>query len=797
MGVLWHKILRDLWGNKGRTLQVVLIIGIGAAAIGMIMGTRTLMVSGMQQIWLAGSPAMINLYVGPPVTEDEVVALRQVEGVAQIEGICNTVIEWRVSPGEEWKQGNLNARVDYQHQQLNILELVSGGWPHRKAMVVEQGSDSFFGIPLDGKVYLRVNDREVQVQIGGDIYNPLSTPAYFGGTAQFYTTLDYYQRLVGNSDFGQLMVTAPRWDEAAVTDLANRLQAKLEKQGKQSDRRITNPNKHFFQDSIDGLFFLLGVLGAISLVLGLLLVYNTINALIARQVDQIGILKAVGARSWQILALFLIAVLIYGLLAMLLAVPVGILGAWSISAWLIGSFGADPGPFQFSQQSVVAMVLITLLAPLVASLIPIFSAARITVREAISAYGLRTKAGLIERLGARLRFLSRLFLLTISNTFRNAWRVALMQIALVLSGLIFMMVVSARDSVGYTFNDVLFHILGADVWFVLNEEYRIDYTADVALADPQVRAVEAWALRSVRIRPARQPYSEDDEASLIFGVPLPTGMYGYQLRQGRWLEPTDAHAIVLNQRLADDVGVGVGDWVTVRYAVDQERDWQVVGLIFDPLLTNSSSAPRDVLLRDLNRVGRAGTLWIDTTAESPAAQIAIAKELRQHFDKNGIEISPQRGVFGMGDATVQTAQTFINQFDFIIVLLAMMAVIIGAVGSIALSGTLSLSVMERTREIGVMRAIGASSWAVARLFIGEGLILGWLSWLIALPLSLPAGRIMVTAMGQAFGIAFVYHYTPIAALLWLGIITVLSVLASWLPARSAMRISVRESLAYL
>ena len=70
MGVLWFKILRDLWDHKARTAQVVLIIGIGAAAIGAIMGTRTLIVSGMQQIWQAGHPAMINLYVSPPVTED-------------------------------------------------------------------------------------------------------------------------------------------------------------------------------------------------------------------------------------------------------------------------------------------------------------------------------------------------------------------------------------------------------------------------------------------------------------------------------------------------------------------------------------------------------------------------------------------------------------------------------------------------------------------------------------------------------------------------------------------------------
>ena len=125
-----------------------------------------------------------------------------------------------------------------------------------------------------------------------------------------------------------------------------------------------------------------------------------------------------------------------------------------------------------------------------------------------------------------------------------------------------------------------------------------------------------------------------------------------------------------------------------------------------------------------------------------------------------------------------------------------MAVIIGVVGSIALSGALSLSVMERRREIGVMRAIGASSWTIFRMFIGEGVLLGWLSWLIALPLSIPAGRVMVQALGSAFNLDIVYKFTPYGPILWFGIITVLSMFASGLPARGATRISVRESLAY-
>ncbi len=548
---------------------------------------------------------------------------------------------------------------------------------------------------------------------------------------------------------------------------------------------------------MDGLFMLLGVLSALSLILGLLLVYNTINALISQQVDQIGIMKAIGARTWQIVRLYLTTVLIYGLLALMVALPIGIFGARAISSWLIGSFGATISSFEIDPTSVIIMVLVVILAPLMASLVPIFSGARTTVRDAISTYGLSTQTGLLERLLAKIRNLSRLVLVTISNTFRHKGRVVLLQISLVMSGLMFMMVISVRDSVSYTIRDVLFSILNADITYVLDRNYRIEQVEQITQAYPGIQSIEMWVLANANIRPRGQPETEDDEAVLVFGVPLPTQLYGYQLRAGRWLLPEDTSAVVLNQRLAEDLGVGVGDWVTIRYSERRQSNWRVVGLIFDPVLTTSAHISLPMVQNDLGLIGKASTVWIQTQTTDSASQIELAKNLRSYYEDNHIEVSPQRGVFGIGgDATVETGNAFISQFEFLVILLGLMAVIIGVVGSIALSGALSLSVIERRREIGVMRAIGASSWTIFRMFIGEGVLLGWLSWLIALPLSLPAGRLMVQALGAAFNLDILYKFTPAGPILWLGIITILSIFASGLPARGATRISVRESLAY-
>ncbi|MDX1522797.1 MAG: FtsX-like permease family protein, partial [Anaerolineae bacterium] len=135
--------------------------------------------------------------------------------------------------------------------------------------------------------------------------------------------------------------------------------------------------------------------------------------------------------------------------------------------------------------------------------------------------------------------------------------------------------------------------------------------------------------------------------------------------------------------------------------------------------------------------------------------------------------------------------------NIIIRLLAVMAVVIALVGGVGLSGVISLSVLERRREIGVMRAIGASSWQVIRLFMGEGLLLGLISWLIALPLSIPASYGLATrGLSVALNQQLSYNFTLLGPLLWLMIIILLAIVASLFPARKAALISVRESLAY-
>ena len=126
-----------------------------------------------------------------------------------------------------------------------------------------------------------------------------------------------------------------------------------------------------------------------------------------------------------------------------------------------------------------------------------------------------------------------------------------------------------------------------------------------------------------------------------------------------------------------------------------------------------------------------------------------------------------------------------------------MAILVAVVGGLALASTMSISVLERTRELGIMRAIGASTGAVLRVVVTEGVIIGAMSWLIALVLALPVTVAIGDAAGQIFISTSLDYTFPLSAMLvWLGLILVISIAASFYPAWSAAKLTVREVLAY-
>ncbi len=792
MSVAFRKVWRDLWNNKGRTLLVVLSIAVGAMAVGMILSSNRLISRQLGMALQADHLPQVQLALGGQVDDETIHSLSRLPAVKHIDGFIQTSIQWKPTLDAEWKDATLTAIDDYAHQQFNILTLKSGVWPDVGTLAVEFNHVAAYKVPPLGEtIYLKVNDRPRPIGVGGTLRDPSQAAPPFNLTPSFYVTRAEMENIVGYRNFNQLRFDIPDFTEQRAQIAADAVEKRLKKIGVTVGAvQVTDPKKHPFQETLDGFGLVLTVMAAASLALSTFLVINTINAIIAQQVPQIGIMKTIGGLRGEIARLYLAGVAVYGVLSLLLAVPLGAVGGDILSGGLLSTLNIPMTSFEVLPASFLVQIFAGLLTPLLAALWPVFQGVSISVREAIAAYGLgkgRYGAGRIDRLLSHLRGLPRMFSLMLRNTFRRMGRVALTEITLVAAGAIFMMISATSASFSHTL-DEFWKGLGFDVIILFDQFQRVGEIVPLIESRPYVERAEMWVWTNGKAHRLGQTGLSSKHDLQLRGLPGDTEMYKPKVVAGRALDPQDGHAIMLSTKMAEDLGVNVGDQVVLDVAGAPATTWTVVGLVFD-VISGTAYVPRDVLLRDLNQVGRGSVAEIRGTVDSAEVQGKIAKDLRDYFASQGINIT-----FSL--TKVENRRQNDAAFAIITNILQVMTVLMAVVGSLGLSGTLSINVLERRREIGVMRAVGASSGDVGLIFMGEGLLLGVLSWAQAVPFSIVAGKFFVDALGKVFGLPFIYRYPASAALIWLAIVTVLSLVASWLPARRATQISVRESLAY-
>ena len=149
------------------------------------------------------------------------------------------------------------------------------------------------------------------------------------------------------------------------------------------------------------------------------------------------------------------------------------------------------------------------------------------------------------------------------------------------------------------------------------------------------------------------------------------------------------------------------------------------------------------------------------------------------------------------EAGLVTREDTSKAINILVIFLLIMALLTAFVGSIGLTGTMGMNVLERTREIGVMRAIGAVDFEIMKSVVIEGLIIGMITWILAIGLSFPISAVLLKIISQAMmGSSMDLSFTTQGVFIWLAVVIVLSFIASILPARNAARLTIREVLAY-
>jgi putative ABC transport system permease protein len=192
----------------------------------------------------------------------------------------------------------------------------------------------------------------------------------------------------------------------------------------------------------------------------------------------------------------------------------------------------------------------------------------------------------------------------------------------------------------------------------------------------------------------------------------------------------------------------------------------------------------------LNLPQQAYSFRVITDEHTLERQKEVAQALDKYMTDRGFLIS---GV--MAGLLIQEDNA--RAINILVVFLMIMAILTAFVGSIGLTGTMGMNVLERTREIGVMRAIGAIDLEIIKSVVIEGVMIGWITWVLAIGLSFPISELLLKIISDSMmGSAMDLTFTPEGVFIWLGVVTLLSIGASILPARNAARLTINEVLAY-
>ena len=187
-------------------------------------------------------------------------------------------------------------------------------------------------------------------------------------------------------------------------------------------------------------------------------------------------------------------------------------------------------------------------------------------------------------------------------------------------------------------------------------------------------------------------------------------------------------------------------------------------------------------------MSRTNNLWVVT--DTSKSQEKIKEELEAQFEQASLAVTYLK-------TTSDERSSLEFHFNIIVVPLGLAALMLALVGGLGLSGMMSTNVMERSREVGVMRAIGASDRSIQRIFMIEGLFIGLVSWLFSIAAALPFTYVLDTMIGSQFlyePLIFMFSFG--GALIWLVIVLITAALSCYIPAQNASQTSVRELLAY-
>ncbi|MEY2818061.1 MAG: macrolide export ATP-binding/permease protein MacB, partial [Chloroflexota bacterium] len=469
----WVKVYRDLWINRSRTVLIILSIAVGVFAIGLIGMSQLALLRSLDEQYAAMHPADAILLTEPMLNDDFVEGIRNMHGVEEAEG--RRYLPLRISldgKGETWRDLTLYALQDYEDQRLLLVRQQDGIFPPEKGQVLlERASMIYIGAEPGDQILVKTSDgRQYHLEVTGRVHDLYRIPPVLEGWIYGYVDMSTFRWMGEAEGYNELYVRYQ--DPTQIQALTEKVADRIEGVELPVYRKTLPPaGEHPLNYIINTLMVILGLVAVLAMLLSALLVVNVISALIAQQEKQIAIMKAIGARSGQIVGLYFSMVFILGLVACIIAIPLSVYGADELAEFAAEQVNFDAPHIRFTWQALLFQLGVGLLVPLIAAAPTIINGTKVSPARVLSEYGISQVwggAGMLDRVLSRFPTFTRDTLLALRNPFRKRGRLILSLITLTFAGAVFMAIVNLRSSLNASLSE-MFSFWRYDSWVILDD----------------------------------------------------------------------------------------------------------------------------------------------------------------------------------------------------------------------------------------------------------------------------------------------------------------------------------------
>jgi putative ABC transport system permease protein len=789
----YNKVWRDLVSDYPKNLMLAVAIAIGVFGIGAILGGYAVISREMKTNYMGTNPASATIELEQNISSELVDSVRKFPGIVDAER--RTTPEARMKVGDKWYPLLLFTIDDFAKIRMNKFQFLHGNEPAESEMLVERTALALMNAKEGQRILVQTaNGAPKEIKISGVVHDPGLAPAWQEQTGFGYITIETLEWLGESPRFDQLRIIASdQRSSDAITRKASELAIWLKnKKYGVHQVQVPPPGKHPHQSQMKAVLSIFTTFAFLILILGSILVAVSMATLMMKQVRQIGVMKTIGAGSTQMAAMYFMMMMAICLAALLIGVPLSRVAAAGLYNQIANLLNLE-----ITDTSIPGWVLLTqigsgIFIPLIAAAVPVIRGSRISIRKALDNYGL---AGPSRSRMWRFRGLGEVFTLSFRNVFRQRPRLVMTLGLLAAGGAMFMTALNVSEAWNANLKRI-YQQRQYDLEVKLNNTIALDSLLKKIRLIDGVKQVEGWCYQATAVANADEievsrTYPDKGHGSFtMLALPVSSKLLNPTVIQGSWLKHENVNQVVLNQMvLGSPNPLKVGD--EIRLSLDgKPHSWRIVGFTEDVGSGAAAYVPKTYFEKITNTVGRSSMLRVSYIDRSRENAIQKNKEVERLLESERVSVSASIPVWLLQNAIAAHMKVLVNS-------LLAMAVLMAVVGTLALLSTMSINVMERTREIGVMRAIGATPSRIRSLIAWEGMIIGVMSISVALALALVFSTFMGRFIGfMAFKTPLSLIFSKIAFAIWTGIIIIGSFVATVYPSRRAVRLSTREALNY-